>query len=130
MLECLISGKKILRKAPGRGMGVQGGGVAMFGEGHMASFYANKRTFCATLRHFHFHSLASLGHFLLPLFVGYTFVFAARLSALISVCVCVFAFLPLPNWELMENSNYNNFAPAAKKVFQPRRFSFLFTLPF
>lgn len=51
----------------------------------------------------------------------------------------MFAFLPgsalpllllLLNWELMENSNYNNFAPAAKKVFQPRRFCFLFTLPF
>lgn len=32
---------------PGRGVGFQGGGggVAMFWDGHMASFYANKRTF-------------------------------------------------------------------------------------
>lgn len=73
---------------PGRGVGVQGGGAwQCFGTGTWQVFTQINARFCATLRHFHFHSLSSLGHFLLPLFVCYTFVFAARLTALVSVCV-------------------------------------------
>lgn len=75
---------------PGRGVGVQGEGAwQCFGTGTWQVFTQINARFCATLRHFHFHSLSSLGHFLLPLFVCYTFVFAARLTALVSVCVCV-----------------------------------------
>lgn len=137
MLECLIFGKKILQNAPRQveAWAFKAGAWQCFGTGTWQVFTQINARFCATLRHFHFHSLFSLGHFLLPLFVCYTFVFAVRLTAY--VWLCVFAFLPLrllllllPNSELMENSNYNNFAPADKKVFQPRRFSFLFALPF
>lgn len=72
---------------PGRGMGVQSGGVAMFWDGHMASFYANKRTF---LRNFAPLSF-SFAFFLLAISFC-PFLYATLLSLLcgsLRMCGCV-----------------------------------------